>query len=138
MQSLSERRTRTPRADVPDGMAQYWNAHDWATIGPAGSGVNEVQQLTVHGYSTTGTFTLSFNGRETRPISGHPTAGEIEDALTRLIGIGTKDVAVADLGNRCTRSGFQCGHPSFAASFEKLRTLVVRLLGGRSCGRGSQ
>lgn len=42
---------------------------------------------------------LSFNGRETGPISSHPTAGEIEDALTRLIGIGSNDVAVADLGN---------------------------------------
>jgi hypothetical protein len=67
---------------VPDGKAQYWNAHDGATIGPAGSGVKEVQQLAVHGYSMTGTFTLSFNGRETGPISGHSTAGGIEDALT--------------------------------------------------------
>jgi hypothetical protein len=50
---------------VPDGKAEHWNAHDWATIGPAGSGVKEVQQLTVHGYPTTGTFKLSFIGRET-------------------------------------------------------------------------
>jgi hypothetical protein len=50
---------------VPDGKAQYWNAHDRATIGPAGSGVKEVQRRTIHGYSTTGTFTLFFNGRET-------------------------------------------------------------------------
>jgi hypothetical protein len=70
--------------------------HGWATIGPAGSGVNEVQKLTVYGYPTTGTFTLSFNGRETGQISGHPTAGEIEDALTRLIGIGRNDVPVQD------------------------------------------
>jgi hypothetical protein len=78
---------------VPDGKAQYWNAHDWATISPAGSGVKEVQQLTVHGYSTTGTFTLFFDGRETGP-----TSGQIEDALTRLIGIG-RNVPVADVGN---------------------------------------
>jgi hypothetical protein len=109
---------------VPDEKAEYWNAHGWATIGPAGSGVNEVQRLTVYGYSTTGTFTLSFNGRETGPISGHSTAGEIEDALTGLIGIGRNDVRWRTSATGCTRTGFQHGHPSFAASFEKLRTLV--------------
>ena len=80
---------------MPDEKAQYWNG---ATIGQAGWGVNEVQ-LTVYGYPTTGTFTLSFNGRGTGPISDHPTAGEIEDTLTRLIGMGRNDVPVADLGN---------------------------------------
>ena len=84
---------------MPDEKAGYGYAHGWATIGPTGSGVNEVQQFTVYRYSTTGTFTLSFNGRATGPISGHPTAGEIEDALTRLIGVGRNDMAVADLGN---------------------------------------
>jgi hypothetical protein len=45
---------------VPDEKAEYWNAHGWATIGPAGSGVTEVQQPAVYGYSTTRKFTLSF------------------------------------------------------------------------------
>jgi hypothetical protein len=54
----------------------------------------EVQEFFVDGRPTGGTFTLSFNGETTMPISYNAEAQQVEDALVALAGIARGDVDV--------------------------------------------
>jgi autotransporter-associated beta strand protein len=65
-----------------------------------GTGVAEVQTLTLSG-STTGTFTLTFNGQITGPLPANATALQVQQALNALStigGVGGK-VTVTKSGN---------------------------------------
>jgi hypothetical protein len=54
----------------------------------------EVQEFFVDGRPTGGTFTLSFDGETTMPISYNAEAQQVEDALVALAGIARGDVDV--------------------------------------------
>lgn len=58
-------------------------------------GQNEVQRVLVQGY-TSGTFTLSFEGKTTRPIPYDATQAEVKTALARLPSIGWGNVLVRE------------------------------------------
>jgi parallel beta-helix repeat protein len=59
-----------------------------------GGGVNEVQQATVSGDPTGGTFTLSFRGQTTGSIAYNASAAEVASALEALSTVGSGNVQV--------------------------------------------
>jgi hypothetical protein len=60
-----------------------------------GSGVNDVQTLSVGGAPAGGTFALSFGGQTTTAISFNATAAQVQGALQALSSIGTGNVVCA-------------------------------------------
>jgi hypothetical protein len=60
-----------------------------------GSGVNDVQTLSVGGTPAGGTFALSFGGQTTTAISFNATAAQVQGALQALSSIGTGNVVCA-------------------------------------------
>lgn len=62
--------------------------------GPAGSGTNEQQVITLTGVPTGGTFTLTFSGQTTSAIAYNASAATVDAALEALSNIGAGDVAV--------------------------------------------
>jgi hypothetical protein len=61
----------------------------------AGSGVNDVQTLSLGGAPAGGTFALSFGGQTTTAISFNATAAQVQSALQALSSIGTGNVVCA-------------------------------------------
>jgi flagellar capping protein FliD len=59
------------------------------------SAVSEVQTLTADNPATSGTFTLTFNGQETAPISYDASTSEIQTALEQLSNIEQGDIVVS-------------------------------------------
>lgn len=55
---------------------------------------NEVQQISLSGGSTDGTFTLTFNGETTAPMPFNANAGTMQQALRALPGVGPSGVIV--------------------------------------------
>src|SRR5206468_2392576 len=70
-----------------------------------GAVVNEVQTVTLSG-PTSGTFTLTFNGKTTTSLAGNSTAGAVQTELGNLSTIGTTagvpNVSVSKTGSTFT------------------------------------
>lgn len=64
------------------------------TQGPIAATTDEVQQLTITGSPTGGTFTITYSSQTTGAIAYNATAAEIEAALIALSNIGADDVRV--------------------------------------------
>ncbi len=60
-----------------------------------GSGVNDLQTLSLSGVPTGGTFTLSFGGQTTAAIAFNATAAQLQAALQALSSIGAGNVVCA-------------------------------------------
>src|SRR5262249_29602694 len=60
-------------------------------------GIAEVQSITVSGAA--GTYTLTFNGQTTAPLSTSATALQVQAALNSLSTIGAAGVTVNQVGN---------------------------------------
>ncbi|QDT78587.1 Calx-beta domain protein [Gimesia maris] len=58
-------------------------------------GTNEIQSIALAGVISGGTFTLSFKGEETGPISHNATASQIQSALQNLSSVGSGNVRVS-------------------------------------------
>jgi hypothetical protein len=67
-------------------------------ITTGGSGVAEVQTITISGTPTGGTYTLTYNGETTAPIDFDASSAEIQAALEALPGVDPGDVTVAGAG----------------------------------------
>lgn len=77
----------TNLTDDEQDVGKYWIMNQYDNI-------NEIQRIALLGGATTGTFTLTFNGEETIPISVAATATTVETALLGLPNIGPGEVAV--------------------------------------------
>lgn len=64
------------------------------TQGPIATTTDEVQQLTITGSPTGGTFTITYSGQTTSALAYNATAAQIEAALQALSNIGDDDVRV--------------------------------------------
>jgi hypothetical protein len=62
------------------------------------AGTNEVQQLTITGTPTGGTFTLTFDGQTTGPIAYNASAADVRTALILLPNIADADLAAGTGG----------------------------------------
>jgi hypothetical protein len=61
---------------------------------PTGVAKNEIQDVTISGAPTGGSFTLTFDGQTTGAIAYNATAADVQSALEALSNIGVGDVAV--------------------------------------------
>ncbi|HXJ67113.1 MAG TPA: hypothetical protein VNN79_25450 [Actinomycetota bacterium] len=94
-------RPRHPRrVTPPEGVAlrsrYYTPGNDpmvYFFVSQPDEGANEIQHL-VNGGSTSGTFTITFDGQTTAVISRGATAADIRDALVALSNLGPADVRV--------------------------------------------
>jgi hypothetical protein len=90
--------------DVNQGTARYWGAStDGSKVfftsageltNDANTGISDKQEILVQNASG-GTFTLTFEGQTTSPMSYAATNGEIQSALEGLSSIGTGNVTVS-------------------------------------------
>jgi hypothetical protein len=64
------------------------------TIVPTGTGVSEVQTITITGTPTGGAFTLVFNGSATTDIAYNATASTVQTALQALASVGAGNATV--------------------------------------------
>jgi hypothetical protein len=81
--------------EVWSGGQQYEFVSSTPPSVSAGSGVNEIQQVTIAGTPTGGTFTLTYSGQTTAAIARNATAATVDTALEALSNIGAGNVSVA-------------------------------------------
>lgn len=84
--------TERPVPLVTSAEANVTIAANVTTIQEATPGTNEVQQLTLYGSPTGGTFTLSFSGQTTSAIAFNASAGTVQTALIALSNLAPSDV----------------------------------------------
>lgn len=83
-------------------------------------GVNEIQKLTMGGYSTAGTFKLVFNGSaESGTIPYNATAAQVQTALVALTTIGTDEITC--IGGPFVPSGSPVAATSILAEDKVIR-----------------
>lgn len=66
-----------------------------ATTTPGGTGVNEVQTVTIPTTATGGTYTLTYSGQTTGAIAYNANAATVQTALLALSNLDTGDVVVS-------------------------------------------
>ena len=79
--------------------AQYFGWQLLVAKPESGPGVNEVQHIAISGGPNGGSFLLAFDGEWTAPIAYHPSAAQIQSALTALPNVGTGNIWVSKPGN---------------------------------------
>lgn len=71
-----------------------WYHHQGAALTPTGSGVSEVQTITITGAPTGGTFSLTYQGQTTPALAYNAATAAVQTALQALSTIGAGNVTV--------------------------------------------
>jgi hypothetical protein len=71
-----------------------WYHKQGAALVPSGSGVNEVQTVTISGGPTGGTFSLTFQGQTTPALAYNASTSAVQTALQALSTIGAGNATV--------------------------------------------